>query len=54
MRRWICIAYLLAGFMRQDYVYAARAVTPTPTAQPIDRMAGHHPDRQPWDWWLLP
>ena len=54
MRRWICIAYLLAGFMRQDYVYAVHVPAPRPTAQPIDRMFGHHPETQPWDWWLLP
>jgi hypothetical protein len=54
VRRWICIAFLLAGFSRQDYVYAARAPRMTPTEQPLDRMPAHHPETQPWTWWLRP
>ena len=53
VRRWICIAFLLAGFTRQDYVFSARAARVTPTEQPLDRMPAHHPETQPWTWWLL-
>jgi len=54
VRRWICIAALLAGFVRQDYVFATRSPHVTPTSQPLDRMPAHHPETQPWTWWLLP
>jgi hypothetical protein len=54
VRRWICIVALLAGFVREDYVYLARPVTIVPTEQPIDRLSWRGPEVQPWDWWFLP
>ena len=55
MRRWACVVLLLAGFVRQDYVYAARPRVPVPIELPFDAPAGGALEirlRPTVAWWL--
>ncbi|MBA2382002.1 MAG: hypothetical protein H0V73_07815 [Chloroflexi bacterium] len=53
MRRWVCIAALLAGFTREDYVRGVRLREPVAVERLIESRRGASHGLVPTGaWWL--
>jgi hypothetical protein len=51
MRRWVCIAALLAGFSRDGYVWTVRPRLPVPVARSLESGPGRRGILLTGAWW---
>jgi hypothetical protein len=51
MRRWVCIAALLAGFSRDGYAWTVRTRIPVAVERGIDLSSGRRGTLQTGAWW---